>query len=458
MLLFISHKKVKNCLSKNNPQLCVEKFGLRGRRHYQTLAFSDDETLDLRKKAIEALVRVGIDYSNDNCSHLIRIMEGLDEELRNYFIQLTTSEIAHNDTRKFLVVLFSKSSVIADDRILSVSVENWLKDSGLNESFRVSCVNMILGQQKNNAKKILLEVLNETDTLHYRNRIFYERVISALIEINATGEDVEHALLKKLHEIYFTGAESVELLLINGNHQKLLEPYKKILSILSNIGGTNTLDTMISFLNEKGDWIKISIPLGDDSTGKTVLANTEFIANEFIILLRHSINNLNRRLYNAGAFSTSQSTVETDKKVNNIHKIGLLFDIDGLLKVKDGGNYGVTAYNIIFDTIVTLDFVGCSLYDGDTTETLKGLKRNYCFALETSDITKIEKFKKIFSSSSAKGLLPLSDRFIYDLQVSSEPLVLLARIDNTGTLVDCSDDSYVMEVWKKLGKKEKLDK
>src|SRR5512135_39388 len=114
-------------------------------------------------------------------------------------------------------------------------------------------------------------------------------------------------------------------------------------------------------------------------------------------------------------------------------KIGVLFDIDEL----GGSLYGYQAYEIFFAAVDTSQLAACLLSDGDTNATLFGNARQYCIALESLlDDKQIDYVRNALAACPAKGLLPLSSRFLVDSEVVREPLVLCGRIDATGKLVD----------------------
>jgi hypothetical protein len=126
-----------------------------------------------------------------------------------------------------------------------------------------------------------------------------------------------------------------------------------------------------------------------------------------------------------------------------MHKIGILFDIDEL----ESGLYGYAAYKIFFQAVDTRQLAGCTLSDGDTNDTLAGSANQYCIAVESPDASQIAKVKSALSSSGAKGLLPLTSRFLESDLVSLEPLVTAARINAAGELVECQT-GWIIKAWK----------
>lgn len=129
-------------------------------------------------------------------------------------------------------------------------------------------------------------------------------------------------------------------------------------------------------------------------------------------------------------------------------QIGILFDIDEL----GGGFYGYASYKIFFGALDTSQLSGCALRDGDTNATLRGGARHCCISVEFADASKIDAVKNALSKSTAKGLLPLSSRFLGDALVRQEPLVFAGRISSTGELTNC-ETIWVMKAWEETRKK-----
>lgn len=109
-------------------------------------------------------------------------------------------------------------------------------------------------------------------------------------------------------------------------------------------------------------------------------------------------------------------------------KLGILFNIDEL----GDGLYGYEAYKILFNSIDSRQLAGCTLYDGDTNETLRGGASHYCIAIESSDSRVLENAKKLVSECEESGLLPPASRFMSDAAVRIERLVLAAKINSAG--------------------------
>ena len=123
-------------------------------------------------------------------------------------------------------------------------------------------------------------------------------------------------------------------------------------------------------------------------------------------------------------------------------KLGILFNIDEL----GGGLYGMAAYKILFSAIDTRRLAGCGLSDGDTNATLSGSARQYCIAVESADTSQIALVRQTLARSNAKGLLPLSARFLEDEQVRAEPLVEAAQVTAAGEVM--GGPGWIVGAWK----------
>lgn len=126
---------------------------------------------------------------------------------------------------------------------------------------------------------------------------------------------------------------------------------------------------------------------------------------------------------------TNLSNVEKHKE-DVIYEIGILFDIDKL-----GGFYGYDAYKIFFENIDPKKMINCTIWDGDTTETLNGNARDYCIGVQSFELAKINYIKQQLSQCNSKGLLPLEKRFIEGNVTNYHPLVFSGKTDLTGNLI-----------------------
>jgi len=129
-------------------------------------------------------------------------------------------------------------------------------------------------------------------------------------------------------------------------------------------------------------------------------------------------------------------------------KLGILFSIEQL----GGGLYGYEAYKGFFETMDTRKIPGVVLYDGDTRATLSGGQNTYCIAVESEDAKVLETVKNKFTLSTAKGLIPASERFLEGTRIEGEPLVLSAQVGAVGELLNCKTN-WVLEAWKDVRQK-----
>lgn len=110
--------------------------------------------------------------------------------------------------------------------------------------------------------------------------------------------------------------------------------------------------------------------------------------------------------------------------------VGVVFDIDAL----GGGYYGSEAWRIFMRHLAPGTIIGTVLREGDTRETLTGNRREFCIGVFGLELD-VEAVRKVFASSSARGLVPLSRRFILSPQLESEAFMEAGMIDSGGRFV-----------------------
>jgi hypothetical protein len=110
--------------------------------------------------------------------------------------------------------------------------------------------------------------------------------------------------------------------------------------------------------------------------------------------------------------------------------VGVVFDIYEL----GGGFYGAKSWEIFMRNLRPEKIVGCTLRSGDTSETMKGGKREFCIAI-FGDKLNVEAVKEVFAASSEKGLAPSDRRFMLSPQLDSESFAETGTIDPAGRLV-----------------------
>ncbi len=125
-------------------------------------------------------------------------------------------------------------------------------------------------------------------------------------------------------------------------------------------------------------------------------------------------------------------------------EIGILFDIDDL----GGGFYRYSAFKVLFESLDPKRLTGCTLLDGDTSETLAGQASTYCVTFQDVDSAQADYIRETLGDCDDKGLLPTSSRFIEGAVTGSHPLVVAGRVDGEGRLV-VREDAGIGEGWVK---------
>ena len=110
--------------------------------------------------------------------------------------------------------------------------------------------------------------------------------------------------------------------------------------------------------------------------------------------------------------------------------VGVVFDIYAL----GGGFYGAKSWEIFMRSLRPEKIAGCTLRSGDTSETMKGGKREFCIAM-FGDKLNVEDVKDIFANSAEKGLAASDRRFMLGPQLDSESFAETGTIDPVGRLV-----------------------
>ncbi|MCX5806323.1 MAG: hypothetical protein NT010_09705 [Proteobacteria bacterium] len=110
--------------------------------------------------------------------------------------------------------------------------------------------------------------------------------------------------------------------------------------------------------------------------------------------------------------------------------VGVVFDIYAL----GGGFYGAKSWDIFMQNLRPEKIVGCTLHAGDTSETLKGGKREFCIAI-FGDKLNVEAVKDVFSVAAENGLASIDRRFMLSPQLDSESFAETGTIDSVGRFV-----------------------
>lgn len=111
--------------------------------------------------------------------------------------------------------------------------------------------------------------------------------------------------------------------------------------------------------------------------------------------------------------------------------VGVLFDIDEL----GGGFYRYAALRVLFESLDPQRLAGCTVLDGDTSETLAGQARTYCVAFRARDAEQAAYVRDALDHSEGPGLLSETKRYLDGAAVAEHPLVLTGRVDGMGRLV-----------------------
>jgi hypothetical protein len=122
---------------------------------------------------------------------------------------------------------------------------------------------------------------------------------------------------------------------------------------------------------------------------------------------------------------------QTDIAREVLGEVGVLFDIDGL----GGGYYRYSAFSVLFKRLDPMRLTGCTLLDGDTSETLARNANTYCVAFQSVDPAQAGYIREALRDCDDEGLLPTSSRFVEGAVTGRHPLVVAGRIDGAGRLV-----------------------
>jgi hypothetical protein len=122
---------------------------------------------------------------------------------------------------------------------------------------------------------------------------------------------------------------------------------------------------------------------------------------------------------------------QTDSAREVLGEVGVLFDIDGL----GGGYYRYSAFSVLFKRLDPMRLTGCTLLDGDTSETLARNANTYCVAFQFVDPAQAGYIREALRDCDDEGLLPTSSRFVEGAVTGRHPLVVAGRIDGAGRLV-----------------------
>ena len=112
------------------------------------------------------------------------------------------------------------------------------------------------------------------------------------------------------------------------------------------------------------------------------------------------------------------------------HEIGIVFEIEGLA----ASSYGRAAYRILFEHLDPRHLAGCTIWDGDTDATLKGLANQYCIVIRATGRGAVEHIKEALGELDHDGLAHRSQRLVEGKVIDAEPVVLCGQTDTAGVL------------------------
>ena len=137
-----------------------------------------------------------------------------------------------------------------------------------------------------------------------------------------------------------------------------------------------------------------------------------------------------RRLFGVGSSGREDRPNKPASPID-LGEIGVLFDIDGL----GGGFYRYSAFKVLFKCLDPKRLAGCTLLDGDTSETLAGHARTYCVAFHGVDSAQAGYIREALGDCHEEGLLPTRSRFVEGAVTGRHHLVVAGRVDGEGRLV-----------------------
>jgi len=129
------------------------------------------------------------------------------------------------------------------------------------------------------------------------------------------------------------------------------------------------------------------------------------------------------------AFQTGEGLLE----------IGVMFDVAGL----GGGDYGYSAYKIVFANLDPKRLAGCMIWDGDAMAISSD---RYCICIQTTQKEQIDYVQHALGGIEAPGLLPGSLRFVTGRVASPNSLVNSGVIGQDGAF-NVKKDGMIGEGW-----------
>lgn len=346
MHLFVTAGKVGQFLQTNGPKACLQEFGSRSRNPLFKITFSDKCSVDLRKMAIEVLAALGVepDMQRKLCRWLqpgtkffdldARLqafcgrLASLPLDLREFFFRTCLSNGANADSMIFLLAIFALPKVAYRDDIarlldaqknpefLSIA-SSGIQDENAQQYFRVGCLDVLMLTHHPNLIPILLSGLKKS-TLKYDDYLV-DRIVDALNQINATGQEVENVLVEKFKEANPTDAlgslhGGLHRLTCRDDYGWDLDPIGRLLKAIGSIGGKNALVAMLRMFmaSQSGVTNKQAIQTLDDDTKQAILKSANQDSMLFTVKMVGSMLEIYNRLMKTGEIKSAGDIEELE--------------------------------------------------------------------------------------------------------------------------------------------------
>ncbi|MCW3999478.1 MAG: hypothetical protein NWE93_04510 [Candidatus Bathyarchaeota archaeon] len=263
--------KIKNALEVSGPRFCSQQFGTSARKHLCSLSVSKQESLAVRKSAIEALILVGIDKTIS-----YKLLEGLPNDLKDTFYTLAFSATANNETKESIIYAAASNTSsnireevsgrihISPDPDLPVLLEKELtvsmkkeskpEDHNITDGLRANYVDMLASKLGSSASQTFSSILKDADPSSQVGLV--DRLVDHLTEWSISGPEYEDLLIKKFQELKINQSfGGFERSLFSNSFEKMWgwkpDPLKQIIEALSQVGQKKALAAMIRVLIEK---------------------------------------------------------------------------------------------------------------------------------------------------------------------------------------------------------------
>jgi len=216
MHLFVTEGKIRNVLEVSGPQFCSQEFGTSARKHLCSLSVSQQESLALRKAAIEALVLVGVDKTT-----ILKLLKDLPSDLKDPFFNLAFSATVNKETKESIIYAAANcpSSVMRGEvsgRILSspdpdlpvlmekeltvlLKKESKAGNHEIDDGLRANYVDMLASKLGSAASQTFISILKDNDPNFQVGLV--DRLVGHLTEWSISGPEYEDLLIEKFQKL-----------------------------------------------------------------------------------------------------------------------------------------------------------------------------------------------------------------------------------------------------------------